>query len=305
MIRPAASEWDEKEQTPWPVIQEAAKIGLYGLDSSVNLFVDPSGLLLPIVSEEVFWGDAGIGMSLMGTGLASSAIFSSGTPDQWNTWLPRCYGTADDVQVAAFCSSEPSAGSDVSAIRTRATYDEKSGDWVINGQKAWATNGGIADVHVVVATVDPSLGSKGQAAFVVPRSEVTGLEQGTKLRKHGLRASHTADVFFDDVRIPAANLLGGKEKLDERVARAREGGSSRGNASMATFEMTRHVVGIAGDRNRAGGVRVRARVRQGPRAVRPADHRQPGHRVQARGHGDGDRRGPAAGLARRRTCRRH
>ncbi|WP_344022971.1 acyl-CoA dehydrogenase family protein, partial [Kribbella jejuensis] len=253
VIRPAAAEWDEREETPWPVIQEAAKIGLYGLDANINLFVDPSGLLMPLVHEELFWGDAGIGMSLKGTGLASSAIFSNGTPEQWSQWMPRCYGTPDDVRVAAFCSSEPGAGSDVSAIRTRAVFDEASGEWVINGQKAWATNGGIADIHVVVATVDPSLGTKGQAAFVVPKSEVRGLEQGTKLKKHGLRASHTADVFFDNVRIPAANVLGGKEKLDERLARAREAaartagpnaaGSTGRNASMATFEMTRHIVG--------------------------------------------------------------
>ena len=243
VIRPAAAEWDEREETPWPIIQEAASIGLYSLDTVTSLFIDPSGLLLPLVSEEVFWGDAGIGMSIMGTGLASSAIFSNGTPEQWSTWLPRCYGTASDVQVAAFCSSEPGAGSDVSAIRTRAVWDAASSEWVINGQKAWATNGGIADVHVVVATVDPSLGSKGQAAFVVPRSEVRGLQQGTKARKHGLRASHTADVFFDDVRIPGDYLLGGRDKLDERLARARGGESSRGNSSMATFEMTRHIVG--------------------------------------------------------------
>ncbi|NOL40701.1 acyl-CoA dehydrogenase [Kribbella sandramycini] len=245
VMRPAAAEWDEREETPWPVIQEAAKIGLYGLDANVNLFVDPSGLLLPLVHEELFWGDAGIGMSLKGTGLASSAIFSNGTPEQWSQWMGRCYGTPDDVQVAAFCSSEPGAGSDVSAIRTRATYDEKTDEWVINGQKAWATNGGIADIHVVVATVDPDLGTKGQAAFVVPRTEVHGLEQGTKLRKHGLRASHTADVFFDNVRIPAANVLGGKEKLDARLAKAREAAASNAgrNASMATFEMTRHIVG--------------------------------------------------------------
>ncbi len=249
VMRPAAAEWDERETTPWPVIQEAAKIGLYGLDMNINLFVDPSGLLMPLVHEELFWGDAGIGMSLKGTGLASSAIFSNGTPEQWSQWMARCYGTPDDVRVAAFCSSEPGAGSDVSAIRTRATYDEKTSEWVINGQKAWATNGGIADIHVVVATVDPSLGTKGQAAFVVPKSEVTGLEQGTKLRKHGLRASHTADVFFDNVRIPAANVLGGKEKLDERLARARAAAASAPgeakvrNASMATFEMTRHIVG--------------------------------------------------------------
>ncbi|HEY0471265.1 MAG TPA: acyl-CoA dehydrogenase family protein [Kribbella sp.] len=245
VIRPAASEYDERETTPWPVIQEAAKIGLYGLDANINLFIDPSGLLMPLVHEELFWGDAGIGMSLMGTGLASSAIFSNGTPEQWSQWLPRCYGTPDDVRVAAFCSSEPGAGSDVSAIRTKATYDEKTDHWIINGQKAWATNGGIADIHVVVATVDPSLGTKGQAAFVVPKSEVKGLEQGTKLRKHGLRASHTADVFFDNVRIPGANLLGGKEKLDARLAKAREprDGNQGRNASMATFEMTRHIVG--------------------------------------------------------------
>ncbi|MGW7681771.1 acyl-CoA dehydrogenase family protein [Kribbella sp. NPDC054772] len=253
VIRPAAAEWDEREETPWPVIQEAAKIGLYGLDANINLFIDPSGLLMPLVHEELFWGDAGIGMSLKGTGLASSAIFSNGTPEQWSQWMPRCYGTPDDVRVAAFCSSEPGAGSDVSAIRTRAVYDSATDEWVINGQKAWATNGGIADIHVVVATVDPSLGTKGQAAFVVPRTEVRGLEQGTKLRKHGLRASHTADVFFDNVRIPAGNVLGGKEKLDERLARAREAaaaraaggasGSTTRNASMATFEMTRHIVG--------------------------------------------------------------
>jgi len=252
VIRPAAAEWDEREETPWPIIQEAAKVGIYGLDTNVNLFVDPSGLLMPLVHEELFWGDAGIAMSLKGTGLASSAIFSNGTPEQWSQWMGRCYGTPDDVRVAAFCSSEPGAGSDVSAIRTRAVFDERSNEWVINGQKAWATNGGIADIHVVVATVDPSLGTKGQAAFVVPKSEVRGLEQGTKLRKHGLRASHTADVFFDNVRIPAGNVLGGKEKLDARIARAHEARAAAGsassaaagrNASMATFEITRHIVG--------------------------------------------------------------
>ena len=243
VVRPAAREWDEREETPWPVIAEAAKIGLYGLEATVGFFVDPTGLMLPVVSEELFWGDAGIGMALFGTQLASSAIFSSGTPEQWNTWMPRCYGSVDEPQVAAFCSSEPDAGSDVGAISTRARYDEATGEWVLTGQKAWATNGGIADVHVVVATVDRELGTRGHAAFVVPRTEVTGLEQGRKLAKHGLRASHTADVFLDDVRVPGAHLLGGKDKLDERLAHAREGSGSKGSASMAAFELSRHVVG--------------------------------------------------------------
>lgn len=128
-------------------------------------------------------------------------------------------------------------------MRTRARFDEATGDWVISGQKAWATNGGIADVHVVVATVDPELGAKGQAAFVVPRTEVSGLSQGKKLKKHGLRASHTAEVFLDEVRLPGSALLGGKEKLDARLDKARAGASSGANASMSTFELSRHVVG--------------------------------------------------------------
>ena len=115
VVRPAAHEWDEKEQTPWPIIQEAAKIGLYGFEGLAQFFADPTGLTLPIVNEELFWGDAGIGMSIMGTALAVAAIFGQGTGEQIGEWIPRCFGTPDDVKVAAFCSSEPNAGSDVSA----------------------------------------------------------------------------------------------------------------------------------------------------------------------------------------------
>ncbi|MDX6682648.1 MAG: hypothetical protein QOG94_2687, partial [Solirubrobacteraceae bacterium] len=202
VVRPAASEWDEREETPWPIIQEAAKIGLYGFESLQEFAADPSGLTMPIVQEELFWGDAGIGMAIMGTGLAAAAIAGQGTWDQVMEWIPQCYGTADDVKVAAFCASEPNAGSDVSNIRTTAKYDAASDTWVLNGQKAWATNGGIADVHVVIATVDRELGSRGHAAFVISKEETKGIEQGSKVKKHGLRASHTADVFLDDCRIP-------------------------------------------------------------------------------------------------------
>jgi acyl-CoA dehydrogenase len=242
VIRPAAAEWDEREETPWPIIQEAAKIGLYGFESIAQFFADPSGLTLPIVNEELFWGDAGIGMAIMGTALGVAAIVGQGTPEQIGEWIPRCYGTADDPKVAAFCSSEPNAGSDVSGIRTRAKFDEATNEWVLNGQKAWATNGGIADVHVVIATVDPELGSRGHAAFVVP-IDTPGISQGAKVSKHGLRASHTADVYLDDCRIPAENILGGKEKLDERLARVREGKKGNSQAAMQTFEASRPTVG--------------------------------------------------------------
>jgi len=242
VVRPAAAEWDEREETPWPIIHEAAKIGLYGYEGLAQFWADTSGLSLPIVNEELFWGDAGIGMAIMGSSLAVAAIFGQGTGEQIGEWIPRCFGSLEDPKVAAFCSSEPNAGSDVSALRTRAKYGEAKDEWVLNGQKAWATNGGIADVHVIIASVDPELGARGHAAFVVP-ADTPGLEMGTKVRKHGLRASHTADVFLDDVRVPAANLLGGKERLDERLARAREGRSGGGQAAMQTFEATRPTVG--------------------------------------------------------------
>src|SRR4051795_10409718 len=162
VVRPAAAEWDEREETPWPVIQEAAKIGLYGFEFLVNTWSDPTGLSLPLANEELFWGDGGIAMAISGTSLAVAAIYGSGTPEQLVEWVPQCFGDAADPKVGAFCSTEPEAGSDVAAIRTRAVYDEASDEWTITGQKAYATNGGIANVHVVTASVDPSLRSRGQ-----------------------------------------------------------------------------------------------------------------------------------------------
>ena len=116
--------------------------------------------------------------------------------------------------------SEPDAGSDVAAYRTRAVYEEATDTWVLNGTKTWITNGGIADIHVVVAVVDPKLGAAGQASFVVPPG-TAGLSQGQKFSKHGIRASHTAEVVLDDVRVPGSCLLGGKERLDERLVGTR------------------------------------------------------------------------------------
>ncbi|MFG2659452.1 acyl-CoA dehydrogenase family protein [Streptomyces sp. NPDC048425] len=247
VIRPAAAEWDEREETPWPVIQEAAKIGIYSLDFYAQQFFDPTGLGIPMAMEELFWGDAGIALSIVGTGLAAVGVLANGTEEQIGTWIPQMYGDANDVKVAAFCSSEPDAGSDVASMRTRAVYDATKDEWVLNGTKTWATNGGIANVHVVVAVVDPELGSKGHASFIVP-PDTPGLSQGQKFKKHGIRASHTAEVVLEDVRVPGSCLLGGKDKLDERMARARErakagGGERVKNAAMATFEASRPAVG--------------------------------------------------------------
>ncbi|MBB1057815.1 acyl-CoA dehydrogenase [Dietzia sp. B19] len=242
VIRPAAREWDEREETPWPIIQEAAKIGLYGYEIMATLREDATGQSYPILCEELFWGDGGIGLSIMGTGLAAAGIASAGTTEQIIEWVPRCYGTEAEPAVGGFCSSEPEAGSDVGNMRTRARYDEATDEWVISGLKAWVTNGGVASVLVVQAVVDPELGSRGQAAFVM-EAGTPGIEAGPRLKKHGLRASATADIFFDDVRVPGSALLGGKDKLDEKLARAREGERTGGQAAMATFERTRPTVG--------------------------------------------------------------
>ena len=242
VIRPAAAEWDEREEFAWPVLEEAAKIGLYSLDFFATQSFDPTGLGIPIMLEELFWGDAGIGLCIVGTTLAAAGVVANGTQEQVAEWAPQMFGEPGDLKIAAFCSSEPDAGSDVGAMRTRATYDEANDEWVLNGTKTWATNGGIADVHVVTAVVDPELRTRGQASFIVPPG-TKGLSQGQKFAKHGIRASHTAEVVLDGVRVPGRCLLGGKDKLDARLARAREGARAGANASMATFERTRPAVG--------------------------------------------------------------
>ena len=238
VIRPAAAEWDEREETPWPVLEEAAKIGLYSLDFYAQQYLEPSGVGIPVVFEELFWGDAGIGMSLAGSTLAVLSVVANGTPEQVGEWCPQMFGGPGDVKLGAFCSSEPDAGSDVGAIRTRAVYDGAADEWVLNGVKTWATNGGIANVHVIVASVDPSLGSRGQASFIVPPG-TAGLSMGQKFRKHGIRASHTAEVVLSDVRVPGRCVLGGRDRLEERLARVREGGRAGEQAAMRTFEASR------------------------------------------------------------------
>ena len=245
VIRPAGPEWDEREETPWPIIEEATKIGLYSLDFVTQAFMDPTGITFPMVSEELCWGDAGITLALLGTTLGVSGILGSGTPEQIGEWVPQCFGTADDIHLAAFAVTEADAGSDVSSLRTRAVYDEAKDEWVLNGTKTWITNGGITKVptvHVVVAAVEPELKSRGHASFVIPPG-TPGLSMGQKFKKMGIRASHTAEVVLDDVHVPGACLLGGKEKLDARLARAREGKSSRVQAAMSTFESSRPLVG--------------------------------------------------------------
>ncbi|TMC01543.1 MAG: acyl-CoA dehydrogenase [Chloroflexi bacterium] len=239
-IRPVATHYDATEEFPWPVVKKAAEIGLYSHEFLGQTFADSTGIMPALVAEELCWGCAGIALAIQGTGLPVAAIFNQGTPEQVATWVPACYGTAEAPVVGAFCVTEPDAGSDVSSMKTRAVRN--NGDWVLNGRKVFITNGGVADVYVVVAAVEPELGTRGQASFVVPKG-TPGIKPGKKEKKMGIRASDTSEVLIEDVRVPADYLLGGEEKLEEKLARARSGQSSRSSVALKTFESTRPVVG--------------------------------------------------------------
>src|SRR4029453_439808 len=240
VIRPAADQHDREESVPWEVIKAAREWGLHGLETIQKMGTDPDGLFSCIYAEELHWGCAGIALAIQGGSLAAAGIASSGTPEQIGRWVPECFGMGEEIKLGPSAGPEPSAGSDVRSLRTTAKLD--GDEWVLNGTKVFITNGGIADVTVVVATVEPELGHRGQASFVIGKG-TPGLRQGKKESKIGLRASHTAEVVLEDCRIPVENLLGGMDKLNKKLERARSGQKAGSSNALATFEMTRPIVG--------------------------------------------------------------
>jgi acyl-CoA dehydrogenase len=243
VIRPVAAKHDREQSVPWEAIKAARQWGLSGLEYLQKMGSDPDGLLGVIYAEELHWGCAGIALAISASGLAAAGIASSGTPEQIAKWVPECYGTGEEVKLGAYAVTEAGAGSDVKSLRTTAKLD--GDEWVLNGTKVFISNGGIADVTVVVATVDPNLGHRGQASFIVPKG-TPGLSQGKKEDKLGIRASQTAEVVLEDCRIPVDYLLGGMDKLNRKLERARSGESSgRASNALATFELTRPLVGAS------------------------------------------------------------
>src|SRR3979409_940053 len=208
VIRPAAPDWDEKEETPWPIMHQAHELGLdtysypeeYG-GGGVSDMVPP--LIGP---EELTWGCAGIAIAISATGLCATAIQQCGTPEQKAKYMPM-FCDPKQIVLGAMGLTESEAGSDVSAMRTGAKCVE--GGYLLNGSKRFITNGGIADVHVIFATTDPASGWGGIQAFVVDKG-TPGLKAGKKERKMGVRASHTGEVILEDCFVPAENLLGGE-----------------------------------------------------------------------------------------------
>src|SRR3954449_10901224 len=161
VIRPVAAKHDAEESTPWEVLKSAREWGLHGIENLQRLGSDPDGQFSVIYAEELHWGCAGIALALSGSSLAAAGVAASGTPEQIARWVPECFGSDDEIKLGAYAVTEPQAGSDVKSLRTTAKRD--GDEWVLNGTKVFITNGGIADVHVVVATVDPTLGTRGQA----------------------------------------------------------------------------------------------------------------------------------------------
>lgn len=205
-IRPVAAEYDEEEEMPWPVLEKAHEVGLttYGIPEEYGGGGIMNAVSHALIAEELFWGCAGIATAVEASELAAMPILLMGNDEQKAQWLPRL-AEPDDVKLGAFAVTEPEAGTDVSAITTRA---ERDGDeYVINGQKRFISNGGIADLYIVFATTDPDAGNEGLSAFIIS-GETPGVEAGKKEKKMGIRASHTGDVILEDVRVPVENRLG-------------------------------------------------------------------------------------------------
>jgi acyl-CoA dehydrogenase len=237
VIRPAAPRFDELQECPWEIVDAAAREGFYQPLFYADLIADPTGLSLPLFLEEIFWGLAGIGLTIVLPALALSALNQAGTPEQIARWAPEMFGEPGDIKLAALAVSEPQGGSDVANLQTRAVKD--GDEWVLDGTKIWIGNGGIADVTVVNAVVDPELGTKGQAMFVVGK-DAPGMEQVRRLDKLGHRASHTVELSFTGCRVPGGNLLGGEDKLNHKLEKARCGEGR--SAALGTFEQTRPMV---------------------------------------------------------------
>ena len=230
-IRPAAAHHDQTGEYAWDVLTQAWEQGLMNLHVPEEFggmgFGHVDGLL---VAEELAWGCSGIGTAMEANGLAQAPVMVSGNKDLMNRYLtPQVEELKDGRPImCAYAVTEPGAGSDVAALRTKA---EKVGDkYIMNGTKMWITNAGVADWYFVVAVTDAAAGYKGMTAFIVER-DWEGVSVGAKEHNLGQRASDTRSVNFDNVEVPAENVVG-KEGMGFLLA-------------MSAFDHTRPAVAAA------------------------------------------------------------
>jgi alkylation response protein AidB-like acyl-CoA dehydrogenase len=203
-LKPNSAQWDESAEQPLAVIKQMGEMGFYGLTVEENFGGSHAGYLsLALVVEEIAKGDGALSTitSVMNS-VVCSPIATYGSDSQKNAWL---HGLATGAKIGAFCLTEPQAGSDAAALRTRATKTDQG--WRLNGTKQFITNGAIADVAIVFALTDPSLGKKGLSAFLVP-TDSKGFDVPVVEKKMGQRASDTAQLVFNDIELPYEALLG-------------------------------------------------------------------------------------------------
>jgi len=205
-VRPVAAQHDEAESFPSDIVKRAAEIGIpaYAIPEDYGGAGFSDVLSRCVVEEELYWGCAGVATTLGGSVLAATPILQAGTEDQKRRWLPKLCDPQAPV-VGAFALTEPGAGSDPGALSTRA---RRVGDaYEVSGTKCFITNGGIAGLYVLFASTDPDRGAEGITAFILD-GEAEGLSAGKKERKMGIRASHTATIHLEGVKIPVDQRLG-------------------------------------------------------------------------------------------------
>jgi len=202
-IIPRAGHFDETGEFPREIFKKAWETGLMNIEIP-EAYGGLGGTCLDncLVQEEVAFGCAGMNTSMAANSLGSMPLLIAGTDEQKKKYLSRLTG---ELSFAAYCCSEPDAGSDVAGMRTRVT--KHGDDYVLNGQKRWITNGGVAGFYTVFATFDPAMKHKGIACFVVD-ANAPGVKPGRKEDKMGHRASNTTDVIFEDCKIPKSALVG-------------------------------------------------------------------------------------------------
>lgn len=228
-IAPNAAKYDKSGEFPWDIVKKAHSIGL--MNGHIPQEIGGLGLKTfdgCLVTEELAWGCTGILLAIEGTGLGQTPVILAGTPEQKKKYLGRLL---EEPLLAAYCVTEPGAGSDVNGVKTKA---EKKGDeYILNGQKMWITNGGVANWYFVLARTDPNPkapASKAFTAFIVDK-DTPGITPGRKELNMGQRASDTRGITFEDVRVPKENVLVG-EGAGFKIA-------------MGTFDKTRPPVAAA------------------------------------------------------------
>ncbi|WP_290810144.1 acyl-CoA dehydrogenase family protein [Halovivax sp.] len=207
-IEPVAREYDVEEKYPHEIVDKAAEMGLLGPHIPIEYGGAGYGSLeVSMIVEELFAVDPGIGLSLVSTSFGCESIIRFGTEEQKERFLEP---VAAGEKITGAAISEPDSGSDVASVSTRA---EKDGDeWVINGNKMWITNGSVGDFFVVLCETNPDAeGRYNGFSQIVVESDRDGFEADKITGKLGIRASDTAELIFDDVRVPEDNLIGTKD----------------------------------------------------------------------------------------------